>query len=132
MIKYLAIIALIFISCNSKTNIEEQASLYLSRSKTDLKNNNFDKAKDEIVKMRQTYPKAFNARENAIILMDSINYCEAKFELRRCDSLLKLKPKSVSKKYTLKEQYDDANQKMKFFFRKINYDKLHKVVHKKK
>ena len=90
----------------------------------------FDKAKAYIDSIRSKCPTALNARESAIILLDSINIALSKVELQKMEEEMSkiVNPDKIAKD-TLDFYHDEAKEKVRFFERKLQHDIQHKAVH---
>lgn len=81
-------------ACKNEPSPEDIGNDYLSRARVQLKANDYDAARQEIKRLREEVPRAFNAREAGILLMDSINLAEAQEELHRIDSIMRVTPQT--------------------------------------
>lgn len=97
--------------------MEEKAQKYLSQARQQLEEKQYDKAKATVATMRKECYLALAAREEGILLMDSIELCVAKDNLVRIDSFLQRGDSDVA------QEFQNACQKVQFFERKLNYDK---------
>ena len=66
-----ALIAIV-VACNHKPSDEECGKKMLTEARRLYSENLFEAARDTILSLRATYPTAFEARRQAILLMDSI------------------------------------------------------------
>ncbi len=117
-------------SCDKKQGVEEKANVFLKYSRSALQAEDFVKAKAYIDTIRSQYPKALNAREEGILLLDSINIKESQKELEDMERKLGeiVNPTPVQKD-TLDFYYDEAKEKVRFFKRKLQNDLQNKKVH---
>ncbi len=126
----LLICTLFLAACQQKENPEEKANEYLNLSRASLAVNDFEKAKAFIDSVRVNYPKAFNARETGIILLDSINIAQSKAELKKMEEEMSkiINPDKIAKD-TLDFYHDEAKEKVRFFERKLQHDIQNKKSH---
>lgn len=135
--------AAVICACNGpSTDVEAEAHDMLNTARQLMQTQQYHAAKDTILSMRVRYPKAFEARTEGIIVMDSIELLEAQDSLAILDSTLireqKLleelqasKDKSIDelrtqqniKVFNLRQHLDEMGAKVKFFLRKIEIDK---------
>ena len=132
----IASLALCNLSCKDNTKpgmseerqeMEAQGQNCLKAAREALDNNDFGAARENVEKMRDEFPLALNAREEGIILMDSINLMEAENQIKAIDKLIKEgKSKNID---CLKIEFDDLFQKTKFYKRKLEHDKKNRKTH---
>lgn len=108
----------------AKMEIEGQKCLTAARSF--LGNKDFNAARENIELLRKDYPLALNAREEAILLSDSIELLESQQQLKNVDSLITI---GQGDSIQLQHQYDELCQKVKFYLRKLQYDKNNQQKH---
>ena len=82
----LLLLLLLLVSCGSKDNgnsadIEQQGQQWLNKARTALSDSNYALARQCIDSLRTRSAEAFNAREEGILLLDSIELAEARVEL---------------------------------------------------
>lgn len=99
----------------NKMETEAQARLSMARAK--LAQMQCAEAKAIVIKMRKDCYLALSARKEGILLMDSIDIQQAKFELSKADSLMQ-KQHSIS----TSDDFDEACRKVQFYERKLQYD----------
>lgn len=117
-------------ACKNEPSPEDIGNDYLSRARVQLKASNYDAAREEIKRLREEVPRAFNAREAGILLMDSINLAEAQEELRRIDSVMRVTPEADKVGFdTMSNHFDNACQKVKFYQRKLQLDRKKREQH---
>lgn len=117
-------------ACKNEPSPEDIGNDYLSRARVQLKASNYDAAREEIKRLREEVPRAFNAREAGILLMDSINLAEAQEELRRIDSVMRVTPEADKVGFdTVSNHFDNACQKVKFYQRKLQLDRKKRERH---
>lgn len=117
-------------ACKNEPSPEDIGNDYLSRARVQLKASNYDAAREEIKRLREEVPRAFNARESGILLMDSINLAEAQEELRRIDSVMRVTPEADKVGFdTVSNHFDNACQKVKFYQRKLQLDRKKREQH---
>lgn len=117
-------------ACKNEPSPEDIGNDYLSRARVQLKVNDYDAARQEIKRLREEVPRAFNAREAGILLMDSINLAEAQEELHRIDSIMRVTPQTDKiGSDTMSNHFDNACQKVKFYQRKLQLDRKKREQH---
>lgn len=99
----------------NKMETEAQARLSMARAK--LAQMQCAEAKAIVIKMRKDCYLALSARQEGILLMDSIDIQQAKLELSKADSLMQ-KQHSIS----TSDDFDEACCKVQFYERKLQYD----------
>lgn len=100
-----------------RIKMEKSAQELLSAARVQLKKGKSVEARATIKQMRKKYYLAISAREEAIILMDSIDLYDAKQDLAKIDSMMRLGVDSISQ-----TDFDEACQKVLFYTRKLNHD----------
>jgi len=98
-------------SCGSKDN--DRVRLHLDAARKYYSEKEFQKAKQEIDSIHILYPRAFEERRAAIILLDSVRRGENKQTIDQCDSLIALYLPELEKmkaqfSYQRDKQYQDA------------------------
>lgn len=93
-------------ACHKKPNAEEQGQSYLKSARAALKANQIAKATDLIDSLRRYVPTALNAREEAILLQDSINLADAQ-----------------------QGKQPDSDLRVEFYRKKLEYDRNHRERH---
>ncbi len=94
--------------------VEAQSKLQMAR--IFLRKGDFSQAKKTIEAMRKKDYLAIKARQEGILLMDSICLQEAKVHLTQTDSLQRIGAASNT-------QLEEACQKVQFYERKLQFDK---------
>lgn len=131
-IGFLIIIATVLLSisaCGQKNSPEAGGQALLAEARGFLSTNNYAAAKGCIEKMRKQFPLALNAREEGILLLDSINLAEARVQLEGWKEKMQQPGLSRISKDTMDFNRDEALQKVRFFEKKIIHDKAAKKQH---
>ncbi len=102
----------------ARTRMESEAKTRLAQARAALSAGNCARAKAVIEKMRKDCYLALSARKEGILLMDSVNICQSKDELRQADSVLRVSPTPEAS-----ERFDEACRKVQFHERKLQYDR---------
>lgn len=123
-------VILMLSACNGKEDIETYGYGCLQEARAALSRGDFSRARQSIDSLRTHYPKAFNAREEGILVLDSVDLFEAQKQLLETDARLKQLGLSRIARDTLQFRYDEAAQKIKFFSRKLQHDIVNKKIYK--
>lgn len=113
----------------------------LAEARALLQQKQYDAARDTIESMRRTWPKAFQARTAGIVVMDSIELCEAQDSLAFLDERLHKEQEvfarlqqeesgsrtqayydQKNRVFRLQQHVDEMCVKVKFYLRKIDID----------
>ncbi len=147
MQRYSLIIALCamgaFTSCTQpKSNNDESAGMSaLNRARRAMEDSDYVGAKERILNLRTMYPKAFQARKEAILTLDSVEIYLAIDSMQAAGqrmyaeqrALRKLEPnytehymeyrKQEKKFNSAQERFNDMETKVRFFRKKLEVDK---------
>ena len=115
--------------CKEQNDVEAAGQTCLSDARVALSINDFRKAKSCIDRLRKEYPLALNAREEGILLLDSIDLAEARVQLKESERQANRPNLSNIERDTLGINLDRAQQKVKFFLKKLEHDKAAKKRH---
>lgn len=113
-------------SCGKGNKDEAGGSACLAKARAALTAGNFEAAKAAIDSLRTDWPLAFNAREEGILLLDSIEMANAKADLDSATSRIAAKAFDVDSLNFVKEE---AEQKIKFYEKKLEHDKANFKKH---
>lgn len=137
------VVVLFATSCQQGKDNPEQAALpLLNAARTEMIKKNYQAARDSIIRLRQSFPTAFQSRMAALLLMDSIELSAAKDSLTILDALVqeeRNKLETISnrqdalkqdeyyeqknKVFYMEQHLDEVAAKVKFYIRKIDIDK---------
>ena len=101
----------------ARNKMETEAQARLSMARTKLAQMQCAEAKAIVIKMRKDCYLALSARKEGILLMDSIDIQQAKFELSKADSLMQKQHSILTS-----DDFDEACRKVQFYERKLQYD----------
>lgn len=101
----------------ARARMEQEAAGRLQTARRQLAAHQYAAARKTVTQMRKDCYLALNAREKAILLMDSIDWMAAQAELAHVDSLMRLQPDSVGQ-----ADFDEACRKVQFYERKLQHD----------
>lgn len=102
----------------ARTKMEQKGQTYLMLSRQALSEKNFTTAREKVDLLRKECELALSAREEGILLMDSINLFEAEEQFRTaCED---------STAASARESIEDLQQKICFYQRKLEHDKKSK------
>lgn len=104
----------------ARQEMEAHAQDLLTDARAALGQRKFDAARQHIKTMREECNLALEAREQGILLMDSIDLQEAIHEMMITDSLLRTNPQESD---SLKWALEEYNNRIKFYRRKLEHDK---------
>lgn len=110
----------------ARLEMEQTGQMLLAEARAALASGNFEKARSQVEKMRKECTLALNAREEGILLMDSIDLKQAVQQLQRTDSLQLKHPDNA---HLLQQSIEDLSQKVKFYKRKLEHDKQNRRKH---
>ena len=102
--------------------METRAQEMLSGARQALIRQDFEKAKNTIEAMRTQCNLALEARQQGILLMDSIYLQEAVNKMMQADSLVKTQ---TVDSLILVPRLEEFGEKIKFYRRKLEHDKQH-------
>ena len=106
---------------------EEGGAIYLDSIRTSILGKDWAKGKEQIERLRQKYPLALDAREQALLLWDSICWMEAEAELIRVDAWLQpgggSQIASKTECDSMRATFDELFRRVEFYKRKLVYDK---------
>lgn len=138
-ILYILLFALMGMACNShkggnsdepsekRSMMEKEGHKRLLDARAALQESNYSAARKAIDDLRENFPLALNAREDAILLADSIELFKARQQLEEVDKLIS--QERMEKNDSLQAAYDELCQKVKFYLRKLQYDQKNKQLH---
>lgn len=98
---------------------EAQGQELLNRSRAQLTAKKYDEAERTIKELRKKYPLALTAREEAILLLDSVHLARSSKELL----LIDIDCENVADVDSLRRELEDVVMQKKFYMRKLKYDK---------
>ena len=106
---------------------EQGGAEYLDSIRQSIVVKNWEQGKSQIEKLRQKYPLALDAREQALLLWDSICWMEAEAELIRVDAWLQpgggSQTASKAECDSMRAAFDELFRRVEFYKRKLVYDK---------
>lgn len=127
--------AILLLSCHSNSKsgspkreeAEKRAQGYIAKARSLLYRHDYESARMHIRDMRKSCAYALNAREEGIILLDSIDLCEAQSHLHRIDSLMHNAPQH--QRSIRQQQLEKTILQVKFYLHKIQHDKQQRQQH---
>lgn len=106
---------------------EQGGAVYLDSIRQSIVVKDWEQGKSQIEKLRQKYPLALDAREQALLLWDSICWMEAEAELIRVDAWLQpgggSQTASKAECDSMRAAFDELFRRVEFYKRKLVYDK---------
>lgn len=109
------LLILLLVSCSTKQDPEVMGQRLLDDARFALRHQHYDEARDSILSLRAHYPRAIQARRQALLLLDSIEIQAAADSLAKADSA----------------DWERLDVKHKFFQRKLEEDLLQSKFTKK-
>ena len=125
--------AVIVCSCgkgHDKPDYEQQGQRWLALARSSLRDADYSLARVYVDSLRTRCKMALNAREDAIVLLDSINLAEAREQLAEAEFLAQQAGLDYIARDSFETRLDRVQAKVRFFDRKMQYDKAHKETHK--
>lgn len=123
-----ACIALLAAACSQGDDPEKAGQIYLAQARDYLGFERYSEARAAIDSLRTRAPRAFNAREEGILLLDSIDLQEARKDLAEAERSLSLNP-AGDLKDSIEFDKEEAQQKITFFTKKLAHDKANFKKH---
>ena len=128
------LLAAVLLACScgrsdGTADLERQGQRWLDLARASLRDADYPLARTYVDSLRVRCPLALNAREEAIILLDSINLAEACEQLGEADFLARQTGIDYLARDSFETRLDRAQAKVRFFERKMQYDKEHKEKH---
>lgn len=108
---------------------EALARPYLDQARTALRAKEFAAAKEQIRLLRHHCRYALEAREEGIVLLDSIELLAAQHQLQRTDSLLQIAQEQTPQKAQLRQAFEEQCRQIKFYQRKLRHDQQQRRHH---
>lgn len=130
---------LLLAACQSKDSqvserrrqAEEQARGFLVEARAHLQQHDFARARQRIYDMRDSCRYALEAREEGIVLLDSVELLTAQHHLQEVDGRLLAAQErgATAEAEQLQQQFDEICRQVKFYQRKLQYDKQQRRPH---
>ena len=125
----LTVTTLVVVGCSKKIDPNVGGFQCLAKARIALQAGDTQTAKKYIDTLRIQYPMALNAREWGILVLDSVNLSEAYMQVSTIENTLRKVQLTCIGKDTIEFNLDEAKEKVKFFERKIEHDKVKKTNH---
>lgn len=110
---------------------EAQARSFLVEARAHLQQHDFARARQRIYAMRDSCRYALEAREEGIVLLDSVELLMAQHHLQGVDGRLLAAQErgAMAEAERLQRQFDEICRQVKFYQRKLQYDKQQRRSH---
>lgn len=109
--------------------IEQAGHQWLLRARASLADADYDLARTYIDSLRERCPMALNAREEGILLLDSIELAQAVEQLQQAEFFARQSDLDYIARDSADTNLDRAMAKVKFFQKKIGHDLANKKQH---
>lgn len=109
-----------------RAEMEVRGAQFLSQARAQLAAGQIDQARATIERMRRECYLAITARNQGILLMDSVDLFAARRDLQRADSVMRLHSQHGKAGREASAAFEDACQKVQFYERKIQFDSKRK------
>lgn len=110
----------------ARTEMEANGQQSLSAARAEYAKGNYDSAQSIIEDMSKNYKLAFNAREEGILLTDSIYIAKSAARMDEIEKIVSESPDSLQR---LQPEMEDLSREIKFYHRKLEFDKKNKKQH---
>lgn len=110
----------------ARTEMEAKGQEFLARARKEYAAGNYDEAQRIVENMSKTCNLAFNAREEGILLTDSIYIAKSSTRMDEIEKIVTESPDSLQR---LQPEMEDLSQEIKFYHRKLDFDKKNKKQH---
>lgn len=114
-------------ACSGSSNEEAGGAECLAKARAQLADKDFAGARASIDTLRTKFAMAFNAREEGILLLDSIEIAAAGHDLQVASDAITASQKFPSD--SLQFMKEEAEQKIKFYTKKLAHDKANFKKH---
>lgn len=124
------LLVIILAACNNEQDIEAKGEGCLQVARQALMSGEYETARTAIDSLRAKFPLALNAREAAILLLDSVELEASKHQLLVAD-----KDRKDSIRFSrhdldsIQFEYEEALQKIKFYRHKLKHDQANVKIH---
>ena len=123
---FLVIMAAVMVSCGERQatvpDPEVQGQQWLSKARTALRDSDFVAARSCIDSLRNRCAEALNAREEGIVLLDSIELAEARRQLAEAGKAAAQQGLDIYARDSVDTQLDRMATKVRFFEKKLEHD----------
>ena len=121
------------ISCGERQGTapdpEVEGQQWLSKARTALSDSDLVKAHAAIDSLRSQCAEALNAREEGILLLDSIELAEARRQLTEAEKAASQQGLDIYTRDSVDTQLDRFATKVRFFEKKLSHDLENKAKH---
>lgn len=127
-VQYLTIIlcSCVAMSCSkgeAPADPEQAGQQWLAKARTALGRSDYALAKQCIDSLRTRTAEAFGAREEGILLLDSIELTEARVELTAAEQAASQQGLDIYARDSVDTQLDRAQTKVRFYEKKLDHDR---------
>ena len=134
----LLFLGLLCVGCHEKTaNVsarrqadESAGQQALMRARDQLEAHDYEGARATLRAMRRTHPLALTARENGILLMDSIDLAATRAAIRQIESSAASAASGYSRRLRSEaQQLPELHRRLRFYERKLQHDHRQRKSH---
>ncbi len=131
LILLVATAALACASCGQKAepDYESDGQRWVSLARASLLDADYELARAYVDSLRKKCPMALNAREDAILLLDSIELGEAREQLHQAEFMASQTGLNYIARDSVDTNLDRAQAKVRFFEKKLENDRANKKQH---
>ena len=120
-------------SCHGKEQTsadpEQQGQLWLAKARAALRGSDFAEARAAIDSLRHLCAEALNAREEGILLLDSIDLAEAHVQLEQAEQAASQQGFDIYARDSVDTNLDRAATKVRFYEKKLERDRANVQKH---
>ena len=131
-ISLFSVVLAVISSCGgapAEPDYEAEGQRWLTMARASMRDADFSLARIYVDSLRTRCRMALNAREDGILLLDSIDLAEAREQLHRAEYMASQTGLDYIARDSVDTNLDRAKAKVRFFEKKIEHDKVNKTQH---